>query len=158
MKLNTKYKIFNDLLFFITNHFCRVLKIYFRVSFAFSIFHFSSRSIASHILLSFSLSRQHLHYFPIISIPFQSPLHCLFFSWHAMRSPAFLSRVTSPPPPSPLPLSAPQFSMSFPIALEDFPTGMCLHLFKHSIIYTHPRHRTCIPLSPGGIDPRVVSH
>lgn len=34
-------------------------------------------------------------------------------------------------------VSSPEFSISSSNVLEDFPTGVCFRLFKHSIIYTH---------------------
>ena len=109
VKFLTIQHLWRSIFYFYTNHFCRVLKIYFLSvsplrflsTFQFSIFilHIPTFHLAlsRHIYFSLSLflfpsfSQQHLHYVSIISTPFQPPLHCLFFSRHAMRSPALLS-------------------------------------------------------------------
>lgn len=161
MKLNTRCKIFNDptslkvdLLFLYKSLLsCTENILSFCLStslpFDFSIFHFhspypcfSSRSIASHILLSLSFS---FLLFPnniFTTFPsFPSPSNLPFIVCSLAGTQCVHQRSCLPL----CPLPAPQFSISCPIALEDFPTGVCLHLFKHSIIYTRPRQRTSEP-------------
>lgn len=103
---------------------------------------FSSHSIMSQAPLPFSTTSP--QFFPHFH-PLQAPLRCLLFRSYTTRSP-LLSRVT--------PL---QFSISSPYVLEDFPIGVCLRLFEHSIIYTHPHQPTRTPLSPSCIDSRVYT-
>lgn len=65
-------------------------------------------------------TRLFLHHFH----PPQFLLHCLFFNTHTHTQ----HHNT---------VSSPEFSISSSNVLEDFPTGVCFRLFKHSIIYTH---------------------